>query len=106
MGAVFSGTAAWIAWNLKGMYSQVKGDGMEMKLAVAELEKKTTLEIDKAEEKLRQAEEKLNDKLAEKYVLKEDFYRETNKLDLKLDAMREDIAELSKNIAAMLGKEG
>ncbi len=35
--------------------------------------------------------------------LKEDFTREINKLDLKLDNVRSDIAELNKNVALLIG---
>lgn len=80
-----------IGWSLKEQYKQIKNDKQETREYVKE-------NITKLDARV----VKLEDKLPKEYVLKEDFYREINKLDLKLDSVKDDIAELNKNVTALL----
>ncbi len=80
-----------IGWSLKEQYKQIKTDRSETREYIKE-------NIGKLDTRVT----KLEDKLPKEYVLKEDFYREINKLDLKLDSVRDDIAQLNKNVVALL----
>jgi chromosome segregation ATPase len=47
--------------------------------------------------------ENLEEKIAEKYVRKDDFHREMNRFDLKLDAVKEQLTELGKAVSELNG---
>lgn len=84
-------TMSVIGWSLKEQYKQIKTDKQETREYIKENVGKLDTRVGKIE-----------DKLPKEYVLKEDFYREINKLDLKLDGVRADIAELNKNVTALI----
>lgn len=100
-GIISSGAMGFIGWSLKELYGRMKTDKEETRETINSLENKIENVMAKTEEKIYRVE----NKLTENYVAKEDFYREINKLDMKLDAIGEKIAEMSKNIAALVGKE-
>ncbi len=101
---ISTGAIGLISWSLKQLYSQSKAEKDETRRLILQQDIKSKEESEKLGNKIYRLEEKL----PEKYVLKEDFYREINKLDLKLDSIKDDVSELNKNVAAVLAmmKEG
>lgn len=97
-GIISTGAIGFISWSLKELYNQQRNERTETRQIIAEQNKKSKEETEKLESKIYRLEEKL----PEKYVLKEDFYREINKLDMKLDSIKDDVSELNKNVASLL----
>lgn len=97
-GIISTGAIGFISWSLKELYNQHRAEKAETRQLIAEQGKKNKEQNEKLENKIYRLEEKL----PEKYVLKEDFYREINKLDMKLDSIKADVSELNKNVASLL----
>lgn len=97
-GVLSTAAIGFIGWTLKELYSQVKQDRIETRKLIEQQGQVYKELLDKLENKVY----KIDEKLPEKYVLKEDFYREINKLDAKLDNVREDIADLHKTVSSLV----
>lgn len=96
---------AYISWSLKELYANMKKDKEEMK----ENLNTTNQNVKDVSKDL----ESYKISVPKDYVLKEEFNRETtrlkedftreiNKLDMKLDNVRQDIGELNKNVSSLI----
>jgi uncharacterized coiled-coil DUF342 family protein len=81
---IITGVCGFAVWSLKEHYKQVKEDMSEFKGRV----------------------ERISDKLPKDYVLKEDFHREINKFDQKLDFTRDEVSEINKKLASVIALLG
>lgn len=97
-GIIFTCFGGLVSFALKELFGQFKAEKLETRSLITENRQKLREEIEKTIAKI----DRLEEKLPEKYALKDDFYREVNKLDLKLDNLRSDISELNKNVASLI----
>lgn len=97
-GILFSAAMGFMGWSVKELYSQLKNGKKETEKFITALEVKLKEDSSKLENKI----EKLETTVTEKYALKEDFHREINKVDAKLDYIRKDVTEISKNVSSLI----
>ncbi len=97
-GIIVTCAGGFITWSLKNLYGQLQNDKAETRRIIEEHSAETKENTKQITLKI----ERLEERLPEKYTLKDDFYREINKLDSKLDYIREDITELNKNVSSLI----
>ena len=97
-GIIVTCAGGFITWSLKNLYGQLQNDKAETRRIIEEHSAETKENTKLITLKI----ECLEVRLPEKYTLKDDFYREINKLDSKLDYIREDITELNKNVSSLI----
>ncbi len=115
-GGVVTLVTGVISWSLKELYNNFKASKADTNKKIEELQtdmKEKDNEIKQNVENIRKNIETYKQELPEKYVLKDEFNREINKLDLKLDefksetyerldSVKNEIMGLSNNVAALL----
>jgi len=115
-GGVVTLVTGVISWSLKELYNNFKASKADTNKKIEELQtdmKEKDNEIKQNVENIRKSIETYKQELPEKYVLKDEFNREINKLDLKLDefksetyerldSVKNEIMGLSNNVAALL----
>lgn len=97
-GIITTCAGGFITWSLKNLYNQLQNDKAETRKLIEEHASKAKEDTKNITAKF----ERLEERIPEKYTLKDDFYREINKLDSKLDGIREDITELNKNVSSLI----
>ena len=106
-GIIVSIVAAVISFTLKELYSSSKKDKAEALKQLEELKGDTENKLQNLEQALNEAKKELEifkEKMPEKYTLKDDFHREINKLDAKMDNLKEEVSGLNKNVSALIAK--
>ncbi len=115
-GGVVTLVTGVISWSLKELYNNFKASKADTNKKIEELQtdmKEKDNHIKQNVENIRKNIETYKQQLPEKYVLKDEFNREINKLDLKLDefksetyerldSVKNEIMGLSNNVAALL----
>lgn len=112
-GLIVSAVTAYVSWSLKRFSSQAETDRNELKTIMQTHKTETQSLINEFDLRSRDEDkkllgkiERLEEKLPEKYILKEDYYREINKLDRKIDNIKDELSSLNKNVAELVGKLG
>lgn len=115
-GGLVTIVTAVITWSLKELYSRSKSDKDDTNEKIEKLQadiKENAKEAKQSVDEVKKEFETYKQKLPEKYVLKDEFNREINKLDQKLDdfknatyerldAVKDEIMELNKSIASLV----
>lgn len=115
-GGLVTIVTAVITWSLKELYNRSKSDKDDTNEKIEKLKadiKENTKEVKRNVDEVKKEFETHKQKLPEKYVLKDEFNREINKLDQKLDdfknatyerldAVKDEIMELNKSIASLV----
>lgn len=115
-GGLVTIVTAVITWSLKELYSRSKSDKDDTNEKIEKLQadiKENAKEAKQSVDEVKKEFETHKQKLPEKYVLKDEFNREINKLDQKLDdfknatyerldAVKDEIMELNKSIASLV----
>jgi len=106
-GIIVSVVTAVISFSLKEIYGSSKKDKTEALKRLEELKDDTENKLQSLEQALNEAKKELEifkEKMPEKYTLKDDFHREINKLDAKMDNLKEEVSGLNKNVTALIAK--
>lgn len=115
-GGLVTITTAIITWSLKELYNRFKQDKDDTNKKIERLQdnvNKKAKEVKQNVDEVKKEFETYKQKLPEKYVMKEEFNREINKLDLKLDDfktatyekldnVKDEIMDLSNSISALV----
>jgi predicted Holliday junction resolvase-like endonuclease len=76
-GALVSAIGVYVSWSLKRFTETAEANRIEMNAKIGKLE----------------------DKLNERYLLKEDHYRQINRIDQKIETLRENVGDLIRGSA-------
>lgn len=104
-GVIAMAATGIITWSFKELYSRFKQDKEDTDKQIEQIYIKVKEEITEVKicvADIKKEFELHKEKLPEKYALKEEFNREINKLDMKLDNLRSDISELNKNVSGLI----